>query len=166
MIPLFGNELFKSIKDKDKSTGSSPIGNLVLEVKLTMMEIQENKVKDLLMGSNTKYKTIVKVRDHPKRGYYGKHIYYNLMFTAHVHILEFPVEGLRSVILTNADDLQQRLDEGIITRAINSTSLNLSSINSSSTVIVGLSLVQKYRNTKGDEVVMSSLIDFYDLPVR
>lgn len=71
IIPLFGAELFKTIKDKEKGS-SSPIGHISSEVKLSMMEIRENKVRDLLAGgNNTKYKSVVKIREHPKRGFYG-----------------------------------------------------------------------------------------------
>jgi hypothetical protein len=78
-------------------------------------------------------------------------------------LLEMSVEGLRSLIVTSGEDIQQRIEECQTCRAISSF-INL--MGSSATVIVGLSLVQKYRNAKGDEVTMSSLIDFFDLPVR
>ncbi|OXA50577.1 Kinesin-like protein KIF28P [Folsomia candida] len=145
IIPLFGAELFKTIKDKEKGS-SSPIGHISSEVKLSMMEIRENKVRDLLAGgNNTKYKSVVKIREHPKRGFY--------------------VEGLRSVIVSSADEIQLRLDEGHLARAVSSTSFNLNCTRSKTTVIVEMSIVQKYRNAKGDEVAMSALVGFYDLPV-
>jgi hypothetical protein len=66
------------------------------------------------------------------------------------------------VVISNAEEAQIRIEEGMQNRASIYTNFNL--ISSKATVIVGITLMQKCRNSKGDEVFMSSMMDFYDLP--
>lgn len=73
ILPQAFTDLFKSIRDKEKAlqqNGSS------LEVRLSMAEIYNDRIKDLLVSpqsSNTaKMKSVLKIRHHSRKGFYSK----------------------------------------------------------------------------------------------
>ena len=63
IVPMFCEELFKGIKEKDGS-------GTTFEVKFSMLEIYNEVARDLL-DKKTK-KGGLKIRQHPKRGFYGR----------------------------------------------------------------------------------------------
>lgn len=65
IVPLLCEELFKEIKSRDGSNG-------VFEVKFSMLEIYNEVVHDLLDPKAGKKKGGLKVRQHPKKGFYGE----------------------------------------------------------------------------------------------
>ena len=64
-MPLFCEDIFKSIKDKEDAGDKT-----TFEVKFSMLEIYNEVVRDLLNPS--KGKGGLKVRQHPKKGFYGR----------------------------------------------------------------------------------------------
>ena len=64
IVPKFCEEIFKGIKEKSKQP-------IVFEVKFSMLEIYSEVVHDLLNPGKSK-KSGLKVRQHPKKGFYGE----------------------------------------------------------------------------------------------
>lgn len=66
-------DLFKGVREKEKTfqqNGSS------LEIRLSMAEIYNERVKDLLpaatsSGNSSKFKSTIKIREHSKKGFYS-----------------------------------------------------------------------------------------------
>ncbi len=64
IVPMFTEELFKGIGDK-KGSGAS------YEVKFSMLEIYNEVARDLLDTKSGSKKAGLKIRQHPKKGFYG-----------------------------------------------------------------------------------------------
>ena len=64
---MFSDELFKEI-DAKKSAGEP----ITFEIKFSMLEIYNEVVRDLLDPNGSKKKGGLKIRQHPKKGFYGK----------------------------------------------------------------------------------------------
>ena len=62
LVPMFADAIFKDINSK-KGTG------ITFEMTFSMLEIYNENVRDLLVAGK---KSTLKVRQHPKRGFYGK----------------------------------------------------------------------------------------------
>ena len=62
---MFCEELFKGIEEKKG-------GESTYEVKFSMLEIYNEIARDLLDANGAKKKAGLKIRQHPKRGFYGK----------------------------------------------------------------------------------------------
>ncbi|CAL8093039.1 unnamed protein product [Orchesella dallaii] len=141
-LPQTLTDLFKCVREKEKGFQQNGFS---AEVRFTMAEIYNDRVKDLLpssASSSTKYKNVAKIREHSKKGFY--------------------VEGLRPVLIVNHEDIQHRLEEGLINRATFLTSINATSANSMT--VIAITLVQKSRNHRGDEVTRMATLEFMDLP--
>ena len=61
---MFCEELFKGIKEKAGS-------GITFEVKFSMLEIYNEIARDLLDSKSGQKKSGLKIRQHPKRGFYG-----------------------------------------------------------------------------------------------
>ena len=66
-MPIFCDELFVGI-DKEKASGTKT----EFEVSFSMLEIYNEAVKDLLNPKAAAGKKGLRVREHPKKGFYGK----------------------------------------------------------------------------------------------
>ena len=64
IVPMFCEELFKGIQGKEGS-------GITFEVKFSMLEIYNEVARDLLDANGGKKKSGLKIRQHPKRGFYG-----------------------------------------------------------------------------------------------
>ena len=67
IVPMFCEELFNGI-DENQGKGTT------YEVKFSMLEIYNEVVRDLLDPKGASKKGGLAVRQHPKKGFYGKEI--------------------------------------------------------------------------------------------
>ena len=65
IVPMFCEELFTGIEAKKG-------GETTFEVKFSMLEIYNEIARDLLDANGAKKKSGLKIRQHPKKGFYGK----------------------------------------------------------------------------------------------
>ncbi len=97
IVPLAMEEMFNRVeKNRDP--------NVKYLVEASMMEIYNEKVRDLFNPSNEKNNLGLKVRDHPQTGPY--------------------VEGLSHNVVTNYRDIQRLMDEGTAVRTVAATQMN------------------------------------------
>ncbi|XP_076324558.1 kinesin-like protein KIF28 isoform X2 [Tachypleus tridentatus] len=135
IVPLFCEEMFQGIEEKKSS------GDLTeFEVRFSMLEIYNEVAKDLL-GADGNKKKHLKVREHPKKGFYA--------------------EGLQSCLVTSYKDIEAKIDEGTLNRSIASTNMNATS--SRAHTIVGITLIQKAKNAAGQETAKTSVVNLVDL---
>lgn len=79
IVPQTLTDLFKGVREKEKSFQQN---GSTLEVRLNMAAIYNERVKDLLpatasaptTNNSTKAKNSMKIREHSKKGYYGKYV--------------------------------------------------------------------------------------------
>ncbi|GIY76501.1 kinesin-like protein KIF28P [Caerostris darwini] len=135
IVPMFCEDLFKNIADS-KAAGEK----IEFEVRFSMLEIYNEIVRDLINISYTKKKGL-KVREHPTKGFFA--------------------EGLSSTLVTSYKDIEAQLDLGTTNRSIASTNMNATS--SRAHTIVGITLIQKSRNVKGQETSKTSVVNLVDL---
>nr|XP_042912067.1 kinesin-like protein KIF28P isoform X1 [Parasteatoda tepidariorum]XP_042912068.1 kinesin-like protein KIF28P isoform X1 [Parasteatoda tepidariorum] len=138
IVPMFCEDLFKGIVDS-KHSGEK----IEFEVRFSMLEIYNEIVRDLLNPGLSKKKGL-KVREHPTKGFFA--------------------EGLSSALVTTYKDIETQLDLGTTNRSIASTNMNATS--SRAHTIVGITLVQKSRNMKGQETAKTSMVNLVDLAGR
>ena len=72
IVPLFAEALFQDI-EKKKGSGAT------YEMTFSMLEIYNEDARDLLIADGKK--SALKIRQHPKRGFYGKHLIYQPKLT-------------------------------------------------------------------------------------
>ncbi|XP_069953210.1 kinesin-like protein KIF28 [Cherax quadricarinatus] len=131
IVPLLCNDLFNGITENKE--------NKEFEVRFSMLEIYNEVVYDLL--NPTKNKKGLKVREHPKKGFYA--------------------ENLKLALVTNFKEIEQRMEEGTVNRTIASTNMNATS--SRAHTIVGITFIQKFKNDAGQETAKQSVINLVDL---
>ncbi|XP_078662503.1 kinesin-like protein KIF28 isoform X2 [Branchiostoma floridae x Branchiostoma belcheri] len=135
IVPLFCDKLFVQIEEK-KSGGEAAS----FEVEFSMLEIYNEQVRDLLNPAS-KRKGGLKVRQHPKLGFYA--------------------DGLKTVAVNSYQDIENRMEEGTKNRTVAATNMNATS--SRAHTIVGIKFTQKYQNAAGQETAKSSVINLVDL---
>ncbi|KAG8190882.1 hypothetical protein JTE90_010307 [Oedothorax gibbosus] len=135
IVPMFCEDLFRNIADS-KASGEK----IEFEVRFSMLEIYNEIVRDLL-NINTSKKRGLKVREHPTKGFFA--------------------EGLSTTLVTSYKDIERQLDLGTTNRSIASTNMNATS--SRAHTIVGITLIQKSRNIKGQETAKTSVVNLVDL---
>ncbi|XP_063871952.1 kinesin-like protein KIF28P [Scylla paramamosain] len=131
IVPLFCNDLFNGITQNTEEKE--------FEVRFSMLEIYNEVVHDLL--NPTKNKKGLKVRQHPKKGFYA--------------------EGLKMALVTNYNEIEQKMNEGTVNRTIASTNMNATS--SRAHTIVGITFIQKFRNDVGQETAKQAVVNLVDL---
>ena len=72
IVPMLANQLFAGIREGREGT--------TFEVKLSMLEIYNEVARDLLDAKSTGKKQGLKIRQHPKKGFYGKYLLKNKYF--------------------------------------------------------------------------------------
>ncbi|VDO18732.1 unnamed protein product [Heligmosomoides polygyrus] len=136
IVPTVCEELFKEIeakKENSKKGGS-------YEVFISMFEIYCEKIRDLL-SSKEPPKGGLKVREHPKTGFY--------------------VENLSSVPVNSYKEIEEKIEEGTKSRTIAATNMNATS--SRAHTIVKLLFVQKSPKSGGGTTTKKSEINLVDL---
>jgi len=136
IVPLFAEQMFKEIEEKKKSGAA-----ITFEVKFSMLEIYNEQVRDLLDPNGQKKKGGLKIRQHPKRGFYA--------------------DGQKEVFVASYDDITARIDEGTVNRTVASTNMNATS--SRAHTISGIRFVQKMVNEAGKEMEKKATINLVDL---
>ncbi|XP_045125799.1 kinesin-like protein KIF28P [Portunus trituberculatus] len=131
IVPLFCNDLFNGITQNTEEKE--------FEVRFSMLEIYNEVVHDLL--NPTKSKKGLKVRQHPKKGFYA--------------------EGLKLALVTNYNEIEQKMNEGTVNRTIASTNMNATS--SRAHTIVGITVIQKFKNNAGQETAKQAVVNLVDL---
>ncbi|CAL1277290.1 unnamed protein product [Larinioides sclopetarius] len=168
IVPKFCEEMFRGIDDKRRSGDTTEF-----EVRLSMLEIYNEIVRDLLSPGGDR-KRGLKVREHPKKGFYA--------------------EGLQTALVTSYKEIERKLNEGTTNRSIASTNMNATSSkklmlnitrgtimaryangedvfiprtpiipNLRAHTIVGIHLTQKSRKSNGQETAKSSIVHLVDL---
>ncbi|XP_065566574.1 kinesin-like protein KIF28P isoform X2 [Artemia franciscana] len=108
------------------------------EVSVSMMEIYNERVRDLF---DIKSKKGLRIREHPKKGFYA--------------------EGLKSRFGTSSSDLLTHIERGATNRTVAATNLN--EVSSRAHTIVGVNVIQKKVNDKGEEMVKMAVVNLVDL---
>nr|XP_040578221.1 kinesin-like protein KIF28P isoform X1 [Lepeophtheirus salmonis]XP_040578231.1 kinesin-like protein KIF28P isoform X1 [Lepeophtheirus salmonis]XP_040578235.1 kinesin-like protein KIF28P isoform X1 [Lepeophtheirus salmonis] len=134
IVPIFCAKLFEGIK-KMEGSGSK------FEVKFSMLEIYNEVTRDLLQPQSQQKKNGLKIRQHPKKGFYA--------------------EGLTEVMVANYEHIANKMEEGTINRTVASTNMNATS--SRAHTIVGIHFIQKKKNKGGKEMAKGALINLVDL---
>lgn len=137
IVPITCEELFKAIDEK-RSEG----GDIEFEVSLSMLEIYNEQVRDLLnfQGLKKAGKQGLKVREHPKLGFY--------------------VDQLLNVPVSSYTEIDQRIQEGTRNRTVASTNMNATS--SRAHTVVAITFKQKF-NKDGTSTTKQSTINLVDL---
>ncbi|CAL2037683.1 unnamed protein product [Caenorhabditis brenneri] len=134
IVPIVCEELFKQISENKKK-------NMQFEVFVSMMEIYCEKVRDLL-SSTPPPKGGLKVREHPKNGFY--------------------VENLTTVPVNSFKEIEAKIEEGTKNRTIAATQMNATS--SRAHTIVKITFNQKSsKQGAGGTSMKKSEINLVDL---
>ncbi|KAI8767400.1 kinesin protein KIF28P [Biomphalaria glabrata] len=136
VVPLFCENIFKGIDEKKKSGDKTEF-----EVTFSMLEIYNEQVRDLLDPNGGNKRGGLRIRQHPKSGFY--------------------VEDLLVVPVQSYKDIELKMDEGTRNRTVAATNMNATS--SRAHTIVGITFVQKFRNAAGEDTTKSALINLVDL---
>ena len=107
---MFCEELFSGIEAKKG-------GETTFEVKFSMLEIYNEIARDLLDANGAKKKSGLKIRQHPKKGFYGELRTFKVSwFTSKNSLLyfTFSADGLKEVLVNNYDEINARMEEGTV----------------------------------------------------
>ncbi|XP_064610663.1 kinesin-like protein KIF28 isoform X2 [Liolophura sinensis] len=135
VVPQFCEQMFVGIDEK-KAGGDTT----EYEVTFSMLEIYNEQVRDLL-DTKPKQKGGLKVRQHPKKGFYA--------------------DGLIVTPVGSYAEIEQKMDEGTMNRTVAATNMNATS--SRAHTIVGITFVQKSKNAAGEEMAKTAVINLVDL---
>ncbi|KAL3831683.1 hypothetical protein ACJMK2_023406 [Sinanodonta woodiana] len=137
IVPIFCDELFKGIEDKRATAGE----NEDYQVMVSMLEIYNEQVRDLLNAESMHVKGGLKVRQHPKMGFY--------------------VESLTSSDVNSYKEIDNRINDGTRNRTVAATNMNATS--SRAHTIVAITFVQKSPNQLGQNMTRTSIVNLVDL---
>ena len=116
VIPVICQKLFAKIEQMNESNPKDEF-----EVTLSMIEIYNEQVRDLLNAATMKIKGGLKIREHPKKGFY--------------------VEKLTSAKVCSYENIEMKMETGTKNRTVASTAMNATS--SRAHTIVAITFVQK-----------------------
>ena len=138
VIPVVCQKLFAKIAEK---VAQNPKDEF--EVNLSMIEIYNEQVRDLLNAETMKIKGGLKIREHPKKGFY--------------------IEKLTSAKVGSYKNIELKMENGTKNRTVASTAMNATS--SRAHTIVAITFVQKTAATGPDQPGMTktSIINLVDL---
>jgi len=137
IVPITCERLFQDIDSKKKDGSETEY-----QVSLSMLEIYNEQVRDLLNPSTLKVKGGMKVRQHPKLGFY--------------------VDKLLSVPVGSYADIETKIAQGTKSRTVASTNMNATS--SRAHTIVAINFQQKGTNEQTKQkTTKTSVINLVDL---
>ena len=136
VIPVVCQRLFSKIEEK---VAAKPQDEY--EVTLAMIEIYNEQVRDLLNPATLKIKGGLKIREHPKKGFY--------------------VDKLTSHKVGSYESIEIKMDNGTKNRTVASTAMNATS--SRAHTIVALTFVQKTKEEGQQAMTKTSVINLVDL---
>jgi len=139
IIPLFCEQLFERIERRLEDP-SSKIGH---EVTVSMYEIYNETVQDLLIPIKKRPKNGLAIREHPKLGIY--------------------IENLTKTPVTNFAEIQRVMNSGTLNRTIGTTKMNATSSRAHTVTTIGFK--QKYFHPRTNEIIneKNSNINLIDL---
>lgn len=103
VIPRACDEIFKRVNARE----ADPDNTIKHEIQLSMIEIYNEKVQDLLVAPNSRPKDGLKIRMHPKIGVY--------------------VEAMVKVPVASYEEIEAQIEKGTKNRTIGSTNMNATS---------------------------------------
>ncbi|XP_033639651.1 kinesin-like protein KIF28P [Asterias rubens] len=139
IVPETCEKLFNGIDESKRTADKSK--EQEFQVFVSMLEIYNEQVRDLLNPTSFKVKGGLKVREHPQKGFY--------------------VESQSIFPVKSYDDINGRINEGTRNRTIASTNMNATS--SRAHTIVSIKFVQKGKNDTGQNMTKTSIINLVDL---
>ncbi|XP_069103426.1 kinesin-like protein KIF28P [Argopecten irradians] len=137
IVPMVCTELF-SVIDKKRSQGDAKD---VYEVELSMLEIYNEQVRDLLNSKTIKDKGSMKIKSDPKRGFY--------------------VDKLITSLVNSYPEIEARINQGTKNRTVASTNMNATS--SRAHTIVAVNFKQVTKDSNGQSMTKTSIINLVDL---
>ncbi|XP_071502786.1 kinesin-like protein KIF28P [Diadema antillarum] len=139
IVPVACSELFRGIAEKMKVADKSKEEEY--QVFVSMLEIYNEQVRDLLTPSSFKVKGGLKIREHAQKGFF--------------------VEQQATFPVMSYADINNKINEGTRNRTIASTNMNATS--SRAHTIVSIRFVQKGKNETGKNMTKTSVINLVDL---
>lgn len=137
IVPITCERLFEDIENKKKEGTKTEF-----QVSLSMLEIYNEQVRDLLNPSTLKIKGGMKVRQNPKQGFF--------------------VDGLLAAPVGSYKDIDGKIEQGTKNRTVASTNMNATS--SRAHTIVAINFSQKGKNEgTGQNTTKTSVINLVDL---
>ena len=136
VIPVVCQKLFSKIEEKIAARPKDEY-----EVTLAMIEIYNEQVRDLLNPATLKIKGGLKIREHPKKGFY--------------------VDKLTSHKVCSYENIEMKMDNGTKNRTVASTAMNATS--SRAHTIVAVTFVQKTQEEGQQAMTKTSVINLVDL---
>ncbi len=132
IVPISCNEIFRRIgenKDPDKS----------YEVQVSMLEIYNEKVQDLLINPNKRPTSGLKIRESKVLGIF--------------------VDGLSKHPVTSYDEISRKMDDGYNNRTIGSTLMNATSSRAHTIVTIEFRQITMVAKKKSEKLSMINLVD-------
>ena len=132
IVPISCNEIFRRIgenKEADKS----------YEVQVSMLEIYNEKVQDLLIHPNKRPPSGLKIRESKVLGIF--------------------VDGLSKHPVTSYDEISRKMDEGYNNRTIGSTLMNATSSRAHTIVTIEFRQITMVAKKKSEKLSMINLVD-------
>ena len=132
IVPISCNEIFRRIgenKDPDKS----------YEVQVSMLEIYNEKVQDLLINPNKRPQSGLKIRESKVLGIF--------------------VDGLSKHPVTSYDEISRKMDDGYNNRTIGSTLMNATSSRAHTIVTIEFKQLTMVAKKKSEKLSMINLVD-------
>ena len=132
IVPISCNEIFRRIgenKDLDKS----------FEVQVSMLEIYNEKVQDLLINPNKRPSSGLKIRESKVLGIF--------------------VDGLSKHPVTSYDEISNKMDDGYNNRTIGSTLMNATSSRAHTIVTIEFRQITMVAKKKSEKLSMINLVD-------
>ncbi|XP_035688755.1 kinesin-like protein KIF28P [Branchiostoma floridae] len=141
IVPITCEQLFVGIDEKKQNPDAKDVE---FQVSVSMLEIYNEQVRDLLNPKTASIKGGLKVRQHPSKGFY--------------------VEQLVTAPVSSYDDIDRKINEGTRNRTVAATNMNATS--SRAHTIVAINFSQKAPNEAGQSMTKSSVINLVDLAGR
>jgi kinesin family protein 13 len=132
IVPISCDEIFKRIKENTDAEKS-------YEVQVSMLEIYNEKVQDLLMPISKRPATGLKIRESKTIGVF--------------------VEGLTKHPVTSYEEISKKMDEGYENRTIGSTLMNATSSRAHTIVTIEFRQITLIAGKKSDKLSMINLVD-------
>jgi len=132
IVPISCDEIFKRIeqnKEKDK----------IYEVQVSMLEIYNEKVQDLLIPPNKRPSGGLRIRESKVMGIF--------------------VEGLTKYPVTSFEEINKKMDEGYNNRTIGSTLMNATSSRAHTIVTIEFRQITVFAKKKSEKLSMINLVD-------
>ena len=132
IVPISCEEIFNRINENKDP-------NLHFEVEVSMLEIYNEKVQDLLMPPSKRPTTGLKIRESKTLGIF--------------------VEGLTKYPVMSYKEISDKMDEGYENRTIGSTVMNATSSRAHTIVTIEFNQIQNIGTTKSSKLSKINLVD-------